>query len=104
MKRYFVTHKRPDPLTYQPRGLYHYIDLPAGGHVVVVAEEGSEIPDDWVQLPHLLDSAPAGFNGTHSTLGEDPHPDHEPIGGCTKADSTFKVAKKLAKHVSFFAP
>ena len=104
MKRYFTTAVRPDPEIYRPRGLYHLIDLPAGGHVVVVFEEATEIPKEWMQLPHLLDSTPAGFNGTHSTLGEDPHPDHEPVGGCRTNDTTFQVARKLARHVSFFNP
>ena len=104
MKRYFVSPTRPDPLTYQPRGLYHYTDLPAGGHIVVVMEEGSHVPEEWVELPHLLDPSPAGFNGTHAALGEAPHPDHEPVGGCKTGDTTFQVARKLARHVSFFNP
>ena len=104
MKRYFVSPTRPNPLTYQPRGLYHYTDLPAGGHIVVVMEEGSHVPEEWVELPHLLDSSPAEFNGTHAVLGEAPHPDHVPVGGCVRADTTFQVAKKISAFNPFFKP
>ncbi len=102
MKRYFVADAIPEG--YNPRGLFHYADLPAGGHVVVVCEEGSHVPPDWVQLPHLLDNSPAGFNGTHAKLGEPPHPDHAPLADCAPTDSTYQVAKKLARHVAFFTP
>ena len=104
MKRYFTTEVRPDPQTYRPRGLYHFIDLPAGGHIVVVIEENSEVPAWWTPLPHLLDPSAAGFNGTHAKLGEPARPGVAPIAGCSVHHSTFMVARNLGAHVAFFAP
>ena len=114
LKRYFTFQTPPDPAKYQPRGMYHYMSLPASGYVCVVEEEGSEVPSDWVELPHLLESTPANFNGINTAagayvapalaVGAIAQPAPASIAGVVHTDTTFQVAKKLAKINRHFHP
>lgn len=70
MKRYFTFQTPPDPNVYNPHGQYHFHELPGGGYVCVMEEESAATPSDWVELPHLLDQSPAGFDGIQHQLGK----------------------------------
>ena len=107
MKRYFTFATPPDHAVYQPRGMYHYTSLPGSGFVCVVDEESADVPADWTELPHLLESVPANFNGIGTTPG--PHVASasapvSPIAGIAPTDTTFQLAKKLAKLNRHFHP
>lgn len=69
MKRYFTFETPPDPMQYSPRGMYHYMSLPGSGYICVLEEESAEVPADWIELPHLLEQAPAYFDGIQHVCG-----------------------------------
>lgn len=110
MKRYFTFEKLPDPTKYNPHGMWHAMSLPGGGYVCVLDEESSQVPSDWVELPHLLDSSPANFNGVNTARGAYVHPAAAttpaplPRAGILVTDSMFQVAKKLTTENPLFRP
>lgn len=110
MKRYFLLSVAPDPQTYRPRGPYHWLELPGGGCVAVIQDEGTEPPPGATELPHLLDSKAANFNGVNTASGayaaaaNATGPAPTAIGGIAPTDSTFQLAMKLAKINRHFHP
>lgn len=98
MKRYFITNKQPltDPSApgycLSP---YHYIDLPGGGHVVVMEWDHCDPEPAWTELPHLLEAG-ATLQAAHATA-------LAPLG-ISPTDSPYAIAKKLGAIHSKFRP
>lgn len=113
MKRYFTFLTLPDA-AYAPRGGYHYMSLPGAGYVGVIMEESVDAPEDWIELPHLLDSSPAQFDGIQHALGMSSgvgapalyvlNSAQSPLAGIVATDSTFQIAKKLSAINRVFRP
>lgn len=92
MNRYFITDKTP---TWIASG-FHYLDLPGGGHVVVMHEPHYDPDPEWQELPHLLDP------------GTPLHPTHaerlKALPGIDGSETMFQLARKLAAIHSKFHP
>ena len=80
------------------------MSLPGSGYVCVLEDGDAEPHPDWTELPHLLESVAANFNGVNALGMAISANATAPIAGIASTDTTFQVAKKLAAIASHFHP
>src|SRR6185437_1736294 len=101
MKGYYLFAE--PPTSFKAQGFYHWMSLPDSGYVAVTQDDATAVPSDWKELPHLMDSSAANFNGVNITPGAYSG-SKVPLAGISITDSVFQVAFKLGKLNQHFQP